>query len=111
VGFDRLRPRGAAGGRRIPAAPRTDREGRAVLFTGARTPGGHLPGAQILGALGTVTVRCSACRVTTPLTPLAALRAAVPSLHLLLPRREHPSWMRCPACARRTWVRLGVRGR
>jgi hypothetical protein len=34
---------------------------------------------------------------------------ALPSVHLPLVRRGHPSWMRCPACARRTWVRLGLR--
>lgn len=94
--FDRLKPRATAG--------RPDREGKGVLFSA-----GDPAGPPLLGPFGTVTVRCSACGVTTSLTPWAALRAAVPSLHLPLLRKAHPSWMRCPACARRTWVRLGVR--
>jgi hypothetical protein len=56
-----------------------------------------------------VTVDCSACRATTVLTPRQALLAALPSLHLPLLKRDHSSWLRCPACGRRTWVRLGLR--
>jgi hypothetical protein len=93
-GFDRLKPR-------TGSAPRADRQGKSALFS-AGDP------AQVLGAFGTVTVRCSACKVTTSLTPWAAMWAALPSLHLPPPLREYPSWMRCPACSRRTWVRLGL---
>lgn len=55
---------------------------------------------------GTLAVDCSACRRETPVSPVALIRAALPlSLHLPLLRRYH-SLMRCPACGRRTWVRV-----
>jgi hypothetical protein len=54
-------------------------------------------------------LECSACLAETPVSPLDLARAALPfSLHLPLVRRYH-SFMRCPACGRRTWVRLRVR--
>jgi hypothetical protein len=101
--FDRLRPRDAA----APApAPRqglgADREGKRALFSTEAPP----VGAPQFGA---VTVSCSACSATTVLTPRQALTAALPSVHLPLVKRGYPSWMRCPACGRRTWVRIGLR--
>jgi hypothetical protein len=56
-------------------------------------------------------VTCSDCRVTTAMTFGAAIGAAVPSVHLCFLRKNYPSWMRCPACHRRTWVKLGFRAR
>jgi hypothetical protein len=51
-------------------------------------------------------VECSSCLSSTPITPLGLVRAALPfSVHLPLVRRYH-SLMRCPACGRRTWVRV-----
>ncbi len=47
--------------------------------------------------------------MTTALTPWQAVLAAVPSLHLPIVRKSYPSWMRCPACRKRTWVRVAVR--
>jgi hypothetical protein len=99
--FDRLRPRPGAA---APASRRrpSDPEGKHALF-GLET----LPTRPPLVA--TVTVDCSACQATTVLTPRQALLAALPSLHLPLFKRDHWSWLRCPACGRRTWVRLGLR--
>jgi hypothetical protein len=96
-GFDRLRPRAAE-------APETtvrpsDPQGRRALYSVADQP----------PALGAVTVECSSCERTSVVTPRRLLGLAAPSVHLPLVKRGHPSWMRCPACGRRTWVRLGVR--
>lgn len=111
--FDRVRPRTprAAGPAVTAADTPPDSEGKRALFSsGAEhsTPAG-----------GSVSVECSSCGQTTVLSPAQAVRAAFPSLHLgvavgrrgaahgvRLTRRPYPSWMRCPACGRRTWVRL-----
>ena len=96
-GFDRLRQRASrAGG--PPRPVRTDPLGRQALYSVAEQP----------PALGAVTVECSGCGQTSVVTPRALLRLAVPSVHLPLLRGRHFSWLRCPACDRRTWVRLGL---
>jgi len=100
-GFDRLR-------RRTPEPPPAvtafgdgpqDPQGRRSLFSGAQ---------QQAPAMGAVTVACSACGRTSVATPRQVMALALPSLHLPLVRRGHPSWMRCPACGQRAWVRLGL---
>ena len=97
-GFDRLRrltvepPPAGPGGRPDPL-------GRRALYSVA----------EQVPALGAVTVECSTCDQTSVVTPRALVPLALPSLHLPLLRGRHPSWMRCPACRRRTWVRLGLR--
>lgn len=91
TGFDRLR-------RRETTSP-PDPLGRRALFSVGTQP--PTPGA--------VTLDCSGCATTSVVTPRGLVRLALPSLHLPLVRRGHPSWMRCPSCGRRTWVRLGVR--
>lgn len=54
-------------------------------------------------------VECSSCLAITPVSPLSLVRGAFPfSVHLPVIRRYH-SWMRCPACGRRAWVRVTVR--
>jgi hypothetical protein len=83
-------------------APRVDDEGKRALFS-RQAPG---PAPIPFGAL---TLSCSSCGATTAMTVVQALTAAVPSLHLPLLRKHYPSWMRCPACARRTWVRVSAR--
>jgi len=103
-GFDRLRPRtagrAAGSGTPVPSAGRTpDPQGRRALYSGADQD----PPA------GTLTVTCSRCGRTSVTTPRQAVALALPSLHLPLLRRDHPSWMRCPACRTRTWVRVGLR--
>ncbi len=99
-GFDRLRRRDGAGPdpRRV-SAPR-DPLGTRALYSAVET---QRP------AFGAVSVACSSCGGTSVLGASRALRLAVPSVHLPLLRREHPSWMRCPGCGRRTWVRVSVR--
>jgi hypothetical protein len=94
-GFDRLRRRSAD----VPVDRPRDPPGRRSLFSVSEQP----------AAVGAVTVSCSSCGLTSVATPRQALRLAVPSLHLPLVKRGHPSWMRCPACGARTWVRLGLR--
>jgi hypothetical protein len=105
-GFDRLRRRtpAAAGksGRRPPGRDpgvRVDPEGRASLYSVTEQP----------PAPATVTVECSSCEATTAVTPRQLVALALPSVHLPLVRRNHVSWMRCPACGRRTWVRVTIR--
>ena len=89
AGFDRLRRRGIG---------TSDPQGRQALYSAAeQSP-----------APGAVTVACSSCGVLSTVTPRRLLALAVPSLHLPVLRRTFPSWMQCPACARRTWVRLGL---
>jgi uncharacterized protein with PIN domain len=57
-------------------------------------------------AAGTFLVDCSVCRRETPVSPVQLVRSAFPfSVHLPLLRRYH-SFMRCPSCGRRTWVRV-----
>ena len=93
-GFDRLRPR-----RQAAAVAPADPLGRRALYSVA----------EQAPALGAVTIDCSSCGHTSVVTPRALLGLAVPSLHLPIVRRGHSSWMRCPACRRRTWVRVGLR--
>ena len=93
-GFDRLRPRRDGAG----AAP-ADPMGRRALYSVA----------EQAPALGAVTIDCSSCRQVSVVTPRALVGLVVPSLHLPIVRRGHSSWMRCPACRRRTWVSVGLR--
>lgn len=111
--FDRVRPRSPKAPPRVVASadPPPDAEGKRALFSSGSE--GAAP------ATGAVSVECSACGKTTVLSATQAVRAALPSLHLGLSfgrrgggtslgltRRPYPSWMRCPACGKRTWVRL-----
>jgi hypothetical protein len=114
-GLDRIRPRngngGVPGSAAAPSAPEPpvpvdvqeletaerDPLGRAALYSsGSREPS-H--------PLGTFLVECSACNRETPVTAGDLLRLGIPSIHLLFLKR-YPSFMRCPACGRRTWVRV-----
>lgn len=100
-GFDRLKPRTQSRPRPGFSAPRPDQEGKSALFSS--------PVTAAAAPLGAITLACSGCLVTTSLTPWRAMLAAVPSLHLPIVRKSYPSWMRCPACRKRTWVRVAVR--
>ena len=97
-GFDRLRRRAPVAKRSRPAVGKRppDPQGRRSLYSVAEQP----PPA------GAITVACSRCGETSVATPRQVVGLALPSLHLPILRREHPSWMRCPACGRRTWVKL-----
>ena len=56
-----------------------------------------------------LVLECSSCLAETPVSPFDLARAAFPlSIHLPLVRR-YPSYMRCPACGRRTWLRVRFR--
>jgi hypothetical protein len=75
-----------------------DPEGRSALYSVSTQP----------PAPGAVTVTCSDCRETTAVSPRRLAALALPSVHLPLLRKDHPSWMRCPACGKRTWVRVVI---
>lgn len=99
-GFDRLRRRSLqAPAREAASEGLRDPQGRRALFAVAEQP----------PCLGAVTLDCSGCGLTSVLSARQILILAVPSIHLLLVKRRYPSWMRCPSCRRRTWVRLGIR--
>jgi hypothetical protein len=95
-GLDRVRPRTLDDDLRAPLAGEPlDSEGKRALFSSSSPA----------PARGAVTVECSSCGTESVLTAAQWLRAAVPSVHLPLVKRQYPSWMRCPACRRRTWVK------
>jgi uncharacterized protein with PIN domain len=82
------------------ALERRDPLGRMALFS---DPEPEAPPEEHL------FVECSSCLKETPVSPLDLVKSALPlSIHLPLLRR-HPSFMRCPACGRRTWVRVRYR--
>ena len=55
-------------------------------------------------------VECSSCLAATRVSVTQLARAALPvSVHLPLVRR-YGSFMRCPSCGRRTWVRIRYAG-
>lgn len=106
--FDRVRPREA----RPRAVGTVDPQGKRVLFSAA-APVSNRPGT------GSVVIECSDCRQRSVVSPLQAIRAAVPSLVLGLTVAHGESshsvgvrpqgrsaWLRCPACRRRRWVQL-----
>jgi hypothetical protein len=110
TGFDRVRPRSP---RPTPStAPQGhDAQGKRALFSSSAET--SAPG------IGSVLVECSRCNERTVLGLGKALRAAIPSLHLGLRvghgddvrsvsmlKHEYPSYMRCPACGRPSWVRF-----
>jgi hypothetical protein len=92
-GFDRLRPRATETSSSVRPS---DPEGRRALYSVV----GQSP------CLGSVAIDCSSCKRTSVVTPRRLIGLAAPSLHLPLVKRRHPSWMRCPACGQRTWVRV-----
>ena len=90
--FDRVRTRAVT----EPAVAPVDVQGKAALFSTSTTN----------PSLGAVAITCSQCHTATVVSYLRALHLAVPSVHLPLVRRVYPSWMRCPACEHRTWVKV-----
>jgi hypothetical protein len=95
--FDRLRPRSVAAKEAAPT--QTDNEGKRALFsTSAPKP-----------AFGSVTVECTSCDATSVLSPSQAGRLLMTTVHLPGVRRHHVSWVRCPACGKRSWSRLKLR--
>jgi hypothetical protein len=111
-GFDRVRPRSSEPVTK-PAASSHDAQGKRALFSSAADTAS--PG------IGSALVECSRCEERTVLGLAQALRAAMPSLHLgirlglgegvrslNLVKRDYPTYMRCPACGRPSWVRFTV---
>jgi len=85
----------------------TDQQGKRALFSA--------PGEQASPvsdptkpAVGSVVIDCGRCAEQTVLSPATAVRHAIPSLHLPFLKKEHGSWMRCPACQQRTWVSVRI---
>jgi hypothetical protein len=95
-GFDRLRKRSADAADDVPvvtaAVPDTD--GKRALFSAAEQK----------PSLGSVSLTCSSCGERSVVSARQALRLAVPSVHLPFIRPTPWSWMRCPACGKRTWI-------
>ena len=79
-----------------------DHEGRRALFTAESM-------APEVASTGAVVIDCGACGEESVLSASAALRHALPSLHLPFLKRDHGSWMRCPACHKHTWVSVQIR--
>jgi hypothetical protein len=109
--------RGRRGGRGLPRTPSVpdpvgidgdealgerDPLGRMALFSST-----ELEPAR--SRTDVLALECSSCLAESPVSPSGLLRAALPlSVHLPLVKRYH-SFMRCPACGRRAWLRLVVR--
>lgn len=69
------------------------KEGREALFTsGKREP-------------GSVVVECGSCQARTRISITEVAMRLVGTAWI--PIRRHAHWMRCPACGRRTWCRIG----
>jgi hypothetical protein len=90
--FDRVRTRAVAD----PSVAGVDVQGKSALFSRD----------TVNPSLGSVVITCSDCHVATVASYARALHLALPSLHLPLVRRDYPSWMRCPACDERHWVKV-----
>ena len=100
--FDRVRPR-TGDPIELPDATPVDSDGKRALFSAA-------PGEPVTAAFGAVAVECSSCGTESVLTPRQLLRAAIPSLHLPFVKKDHPSYVRCPACQKHAWVSIRFRG-
>jgi uncharacterized protein with PIN domain len=100
TGLDRVRPRTAKASPSASATEIRDADGKRALFSVAES--------EPAPAFGSVTIECGSCHERSVLSPMQGLRAVVPSIHLPVVRREHPSWLRCPACGRFSWVRVSI---
>lgn len=71
-----------------------------------RAPNKHALYTKTERRAHTCTVECSACREETRVNYIE-LAALLFPVHFHVPFvRYHGSWLRCPACGKRTWVRL-----
>ena len=93
--FDRLRPRSVVADASVVPV-QTDNEGKRALFSTSEPK----------PAFGSVTVECSSCGETSVLSPTQAGRLLLTTVHVPGLRRHHISWVRCPACGKRSWSRL-----
>ena len=99
-GLDRVRPRTPEATATTSATELRDQDGKRALFS--------LTPETKAKAFGSVTIDCAACGEQSVLAPIQAIRAAIPSVHLPFMRREHPSYLKCPACGKFSWARLSV---
>lgn len=60
-------------------------------------------GAVRHGPLGTIALECSSCKRESPIRMRDIPKLVFP-FTITLPRRYH-SFLRCPGCGRRTWMR------
>jgi uncharacterized protein with PIN domain len=90
--FDRVRTRAV----NDPSVAPVDVQGKSSLFSKA----------VVSPSLGSVAITCSECHNATVVSYGRAVKLAVPSVHLPVVRRAYPSWMRCPACGERHWVKI-----
>jgi hypothetical protein len=110
--FDRVRPRSPRPISKSTPVEHHDAEGKRALFSSTETT---VPG------IGSALVECSRCNERTVMGLGKALRACLPSLHLgirighkddvrtlTVGHRPYPTYMRCPACGRPSWVRLTI---
>lgn len=70
-----------------------DPQGKEALFSGAPRKDGPF------------LVECSGCQTLTRVGLLSLARAALP-VQLTIPLKYHHTWLRCPACEQRRWVRI-----
>ena len=96
-GFDRLRRRGATASQKVPL--RVDPQGRQSLYSVSEQQP-PTPGAVTVEVL---VVRRGE-RGDAPAAGQPRTAVGAPAVR----RRDHPSWMRCPACSRRTWVKVVI---
>jgi hypothetical protein len=109
--FDRVRPRSPRPVSSSPVAGH-DAEGKRALFSST---------VETVPGMGSALVECSRCDERTVLGLAQAMRAALPSLHLgfrighgddirtfTLLKHDYPTYMRCPACGRPSWVRFTI---
>jgi hypothetical protein len=97
--FSRIKP--SSPERPTPGGAPQDHEGRRALFT----PGSAAP---TVAGTGSVTITCSSCGESSVLAPAAAVKYALPSLHIPYLKRDHGSWMRCPSCRQHHWVSVHI---
>jgi hypothetical protein len=108
--FDRVRARSPLTPT-MTAEQGHDAQGKRALFSSAADTASP--------SVGSALVECSRCEERTVLGLSQALRAALPSLHLgvrighgedvrsvSVLRQDYPTYMRCPACGRPSWVRF-----
>lgn len=70
-----------------------DPQGKTALFSDASR------------ADGPFIVECSRCQAVTRVGIGRLARLAFP-VNFTLPLKYHHTWMRCPACANRAWLRI-----
>ena len=58
---------------------------------------------------GPMLIECSSCHAHTRVGVARLLTLALP-VNVTIPFRYHHTWLKCPACGKRTWVRIKAMG-